>query len=105
MYLFFSNHRTEETINRVSAAVLQDRGDDQPGQRRCSPERRRQSIASAPPFSRTEETINCVSATVHFFPRSAMPFGFSLTSTIDDVRKTMDFVNTLHPGGIREPMF
>ena len=54
---------------------------------------------------RTEETINRVSATVPFSPRSATPFEFSLTSTIDDVRKTMDFVNTLHPGGIREPMF
>ena len=45
------------------------------------------------------------SAAITFSSRSATPFEFSLTSTIDDVRKTMDFVNTLHPGGIREPMF
>ena len=31
--------------------------------------------------------------TITFSSRSATPFEFSLTSTIDDVRKTMDFVN------------
>ena len=51
-------------------------------------------------FSRREETINCVSAAITFSSRSATPFEFSLTSTIDDVRKTMDFMNTLHPGGM-----
>ena len=44
--------------------------------------------------SQVQDDFNCVSAAITFSSRSATPFEFSLTSTIDDVRKTMDFVNT-----------